>query len=112
MKKPDLFQRFRQVLLPVFLISLCLWTPSPTRAQRFDWASSFSGTDIHSGSSTIQANDIDKLREIVGRLEDAAAQAYQQQQQAGQQSNPNPEQPQDNNHPANDDVVDADFTMK
>ena len=70
MKKPDLFQRFRQVLLPVFLISLCLWTPSPTRAQRFDWASSFSGTDIHSGSSTIQAND------IVGSFVDSAGNFY------------------------------------
>ena len=62
-------------------------------------------------SGAIQANDIDKLREIVGRLEDAAAQAYQQQQQqANQQANPNPEQPQDNGNKANDDVVDADFT--
>ena len=62
-------------------------------------------------SGAIAANDIDKLREIVGRLEDAAAQAYQQQQQQGAGANPNPEQPQGNNDsPKNDDVVDADFT--
>ena len=62
-------------------------------------------------SGAIAANDIDKLREIVGRLEDAAAQAYQQQQQQGAGANPNPEQQQSNNDsPKNDDVVDADFT--
>lgn len=54
----------------MFLISLCLWTPSPTRAQRFDWASSFSGEDIRSGSYTIQAND------IVGSFVDSAGHFY------------------------------------
>ncbi len=57
----------------------------------------------------IQANDINKLREIVGRLEDAAAAAYQQQQgQAG--ANPQPEQKKEEGKETADDVVDADFT--
>lgn len=60
--------------------------------------------------AAIQTEDIDKLREIVGRLEDAAAAA-----QAG--GNPNPGNPSDPGNPAGgegnetpDDVVDADFT--
>ena len=55
----------------------------------------------------IQADDIDKLREIVGKLEDAASQASQAQQ--GAQGGPAPEQPTEGNETA-DDVVDADFT--
>lgn len=60
----------------------------------------------------IQANDINKLREIVGRLEDAAAAAYQQQQQgqAGANPNPQPEQKKEEGKETADDVVDADFT--
>ena len=62
----------------------------------------------------IQANDIDKLREIVGRLEDAAAMAAQQQGQAGAagaaQGNPQDQGQQGN--PQDDNVVDADFTDK
>ena len=57
----------------------------------------------------IQANDIEKLREIVGRLEDAAAMAAQQQQG---QPGPNPGQPQEEGNQTADDVVDADFTDK
>lgn len=53
----------------------------------------------------IQADDIDKLREIVGKLEDAASQAYQAQGGA----NPNPGPSPEGNETA-DDVVDADFT--
>ena len=53
----------------------------------------------------IQADDIDKLREIVGKLEDAASQAYQAQGGA----NPNPGPAPEGNETA-DDVVDADFT--
>ena len=56
----------------------------------------------------IQANDINKLREIVGRLEDAAAAAYQQQQQAGAQ--PNADAGKKEGNETADDVVDADFT--
>lgn len=60
----------------------------------------------------IQSNDINKLREIVGRLEDAANAAYsagaggQAQGQSGQQSGSN------EGHEGPDDVVDADFTDK
>ena len=57
----------------------------------------------------IQANDINKLREIVGHLEDAAAAAYQQQQQqAGAQ--PNADAGKKEGNETADDVVDADFT--
>ena len=57
----------------------------------------------------IQANDINKLREIVGHLEDAAAAAYQQQQQqAGAQ--PNADAGKKEGTETADDVVDADFT--
>ena len=60
----------------------------------------------------IQANDIEKLREIVGRLEDAANMAAQQ--QAAQNAGPAPEQPAgENPQPqADDNIVDADFTDK
>lgn len=52
----------------------------------------------------IESKNMDKLREIVGRLEDAAAQAANYQQGA----NPNPEQGGESHK--DDDVVDADFT--
>ena len=55
----------------------------------------------------LAANDIEKLREIVGRLEDAAAAAAQAQGAPG--ANPN-EAPQGGESKQNDDVVDADFT--
>ncbi len=55
----------------------------------------------------IETNDIEKLREIVGRLEDATQAAYQAQQgQAGANAN-NDSSASGNNA---DDVVDADFT--
>lgn len=54
----------------------------------------------------IEANDIDKLREIVGKLEDASAAAYQQASQASDSS----ASKEGNEGP--DDVVDADFTDK
>ncbi len=54
----------------------------------------------------IEANDIDKLREIVGKLEDAAAQAYSAQSSAGSTG----AKAEGNEGP--DDVVDADFTDK
>lgn len=61
-------------------------------------------------SGAIASNDIEKLREIVGRLEDAARMAAQQQQQsaagAGNAS------PSGEGHETADDVVDADFTDK
>ncbi len=57
----------------------------------------------------IEANNIDKLREIVGHLEDAAAQAYSQAQAAGSQTSAG-EKKEGNEGP--DDVVDADFTDK
>ncbi len=55
----------------------------------------------------IQSDNIDKLREIVGRLEDAAAMAAKA--QAG--ANPNAGASKEGNETA-DDVVDADFTDK
>lgn len=63
-------------------------------------------------TGAIAANDIEKLREIVGRLEDAASAAYQQQQQ--QQAGGQPGQEQAEQQPGTnpDDVVDADFTDK
>ena len=72
----------------------------------------------------IQSNNIDKLREIVGKLEDAANQAQsgqfqqqagaQQQGQAGASSNANAGGATSSNegHEGPDDVVDADFTDK
>jgi len=59
----------------------------------------------------IAANDTEKLREIVGKLEDAAAKAYQAQQQAGANPGANPDAgaSTEGNQTA-DDVVDADFT--
>lgn len=71
----------------------------------------------------IQSNNIDKLREVVGKLEDAANQAragqFQQgaqgagsnSQGASQESNPNASNPNEG-HEGPDDVVDADFTDK
>ncbi len=57
----------------------------------------------------IQSDNIDKLREIVGRLEDAAAAAARGQgAQPGQNPNPQPQE----GHETADDVVDADFTDK
>ncbi|MCQ2799461.1 MAG: molecular chaperone DnaK [Bacilli bacterium] len=53
------------------------------------------------------ANDIEKLRELVGRLEDMAAQAAQYQQQAGAGASGS-----DSANTTADDVVDADFTDK
>ena len=60
-------------------------------------------------SGAIAAKDIEKLREIVGRLEDAASQAYaQQQQRQGGDSGNQGQQQEGQQGP--DDVVDADFT--
>ena len=56
------------------------------------------------------ANDIEKLREIVGRLEDTAAKAAQYAQQTG--ANPNPGAGAESQQTGADDVVDADFTDK
>ncbi len=53
----------------------------------------------------IETNDIEKLREIVGRLEDAAAAAYKSQQAQG-----NPSDSSTASDTKSDDVVDADFT--
>ena len=53
----------------------------------------------------IESNNIEKLREIVGRLEDAASAAYQQQQQASGAEGAN-----NSANTGPDDVVDADFT--
>lgn len=61
----------------------------------------------------IQSDDINKLREIVGHLEDAAAQAAQYGQ--GANANPNASDANNASSSANtnaDDVVDADFTDK
>ena len=62
-------------------------------------------------SGALASNDIEKLREIVGRLEDAANQAYQAQQGAGPQPNGAANAKGEGNETA-DDVVDADFTDK
>lgn len=59
-------------------------------------------------SGALASNDIDKLREIVGRLEDAANAAAQAQAGTGAQGNPGAGSSSTGN-PA-DDVVDADFT--
>mgnify|MGYP001041244768 CR=1 FL=1 len=62
----------------------------------------------------LQSNNIDKLREIVGRLEEAAMKASQMgaNPNAGaQNTNPNPNQG-NNNNQNGDDVIDADFTDK
>lgn len=61
----------------------------------------------------LQSNNIDKLREIVGRLEEAAMKASQMgaNPNAGaQNTNPNPNP--NNNNQNGDDVIDADFTDK
>lgn len=60
-------------------------------------------------SGAIAANDIEKLREIVGRLEDAARMAAQQQQSAAGTQNATST---GEGHETADDVVDADFTDK
>ena len=60
-------------------------------------------------SGAIAANDIEKLREIVGRLEDAARMADQQQQSAAGAQNATST---GEGHETADDVVDADFTDK
>jgi molecular chaperone DnaK len=64
----------------------------------------------------LQSNNIDKLREIVGRLEEAAMKASQMgaNPNAGaQNTNPNPNPGNNNNNNQNgDDVIDADFTDK
>ena len=57
------------------------------------------------------ANDIEKLREIVGRLEDTAAKAAQYAQQTGANPNPGADASSAGQTSA-DDVVDADFTDK
>ncbi len=63
-------------------------------------------------SGAIQANDINKLREIVGKLEDAAAQAgaYQSQAGANAGANANSDSASNEGNETADDVVDADFT--
>jgi len=67
-------------------------------------------------NAAIQQNDINKLREIVGKLEDAAAQAAKAQGAAGSQPNGNPQQEapkaSKEGKEGPDDVVDADFTDK
>ena len=60
-------------------------------------------------SGAIAANDIEKLREIVGRLEDVARMAAQQQQSAAGAQNATST---GEGHETADDVVDADFTDK
>lgn len=62
----------------------------------------------------LQSNNIDKLREIVGRLEEAAMKASQMganPNPSAQNTNPNPN-PGNNNNQNGDDVIDADFTDK
>lgn len=62
----------------------------------------------------LQSNNIDKLREIVGRLEEAAMKASQMganPNPGAQNTNPNPN-PGNNNNQNGDDVIDADFTDK
>ena len=61
-------------------------------------------------SGAIEANDINKLREIVGKLEDAAAQAGAYQSQANGNPNPGNEGAKSEGNETADDVVDADFT--
>ncbi len=61
-------------------------------------------------SGAIQANDINKLREIVGKLEDAAAQAGAYQSQANGNASSGNNAGSNEGHETADDVVDADFT--
>ena len=63
-------------------------------------------------NGALQSNDINKLREIVGKLEDAAAQAanYQAGQNSASAQQPNGAKAEGNE--TADDVVDADFTDK
>ncbi len=74
-------------------------------------------TDLRDeAQGAIQSNNTEKLREIVGKLEDAAAQAqsgaYQQQANQQQQSQANPSGEKKEGTENADDVVDADFTDK
>ncbi len=61
-------------------------------------------------SGAIQANDINKLREIVGKLEDAAAQAGAYQGQSGTNPGSGANNASAEGNETADDVVDADFT--
>ncbi len=63
-------------------------------------------------SGALASNDIEKLREIVGRLEDAANQAYQAQQGAASQASASANGSKGEGNETADDVVDADFTDK
>lgn len=63
-------------------------------------------------SGALASNDIEKLREIVGRLEDAANQAYQAQQGAASQAGASANGSKGEGNETADDVVDADFTDK
>jgi molecular chaperone DnaK len=76
-------------------------------------------TDLRDeAQGAIASNNTDKLREIVGKLEDAAAKAqsgnYQQQAgaQSSQQAQGNPSEEKKEGQENADDVVDADFTDK
>ena len=62
--------------------------------------------------AAIQNDNIDKLREIVGRLEDAANAAASQQYQQNAGANPNQAGASDSSNGNDQDVVDADFTDK
>ena len=62
--------------------------------------------------AAIQNDNIDKLREIVGKLEDAASAASAYQQQAGANPNAGANNASNNSNGNDQDVVDADFTDK
>ena len=62
--------------------------------------------------AAIQNDNIDKLREIVGKLEDAASAASAYQQQAGANPNAGANNAGNNSNGNDQDVVDADFTDK
>ena len=62
--------------------------------------------------AAIQNDNIDKLREIVGKLEDAASAASAYQQQAGANPNTGANNAGNNSNGNDQDVVDADFTDK
>lgn len=62
--------------------------------------------------AAIQNDNIDKLREIVGKLEDAANAASAYQQQAGANPNAGANNAGNNSNGNDQDVVDADFTDK
>ena len=61
-------------------------------------------------NAALAANDMDKLREIVGRLEDAARMAESSGAGNPGAGNPNPGNPAGEGNETADDVVDADFT--